>query len=322
MNARSKGIVWYLIIAFGLAWSTWELAIRSGVSVLSWQFTAFAIPGAFAPAIAAAVVRKWITHEGFSDAGLSLQVKSWGYYLFAWLLPLIVALVVTAEAITLGLAQPDFSLTRAVANGAAGHDVAGFSGVGPAIIPQLLLTAIVAAPILWGEEFGWRGYLQPRLVTKSPELTAIYTGVIWGVWHWPLTLRGYDFPDRPVLGSVLLVVLAILFSYIFEWLRQKSKTIWTSSLAHASTNTVGGLAHLWFGGAIAPSTLSLLALAPLFVVCIVIFLYRDFAVGGQMAQYEYGHGMNGRLVGSRAAIERKLDTNASDGALSDKTAVH
>ena len=144
MNARTKGIVWYLIIAFGLAWSTWELAIRLGISVLSWQFTIFAIPGAFAPAIAAAIVRKWITHEGFADAGLSLQVRSWRYYLFAWLLPLIVAFAVTAEVITLGFAQPDFSLSRAVVNGAAGHDIARLSGIDLAIIPQLLLTAIVA----------------------------------------------------------------------------------------------------------------------------------------------------------------------------------
>jgi uncharacterized protein len=272
MNARTKGIVWYLIIAFGLAWSTWELAIRLGVSVLSWQFTICAIPGAFAPAIAAVIVRKWITREGFADAGLSLQVRSWRYYLFAWLLPLIVAFVVTAEAITFGLAQPDFSLSRAVVDGAAGHDVASLSGVGLAIIPQVLLFALVAKPILWGEEFGWRGYLQPRLITKSPEIAALYTGVIWGVWHWPLTLRGYDFPDRPIFGSFLLVVLAIFMSYIFEWIREKSKTIWAPSLAHASTNSVGGLALLWFGGAIAPSTLSLLALAPLFVVCIVIFV--------------------------------------------------
>ncbi len=275
MNARTKGVVWYLIIAFGLAWSTWELTIRLGISVLSWQFTICAIPGSFAPAIAAVIVRKWITPEGFADAGLSLHVRSWRYYLFAWLLPLIVAFVVTAEAITLGLAQPDFSLSRAVADGAAGHDVASLSGVGLAIIPQVLVFALVATPTLWGEEFGWRGYLQPRLVTKSPEIAALYTGVIWGVWHWPLTLRGYDFPDRPIFGSFLLVALAILMSYIFEWLREKSKTIWAPSLAHASTNTIGGLALLWFGGAIAPSTLSLLALAPLFVVCIAIFVFGE-----------------------------------------------
>ena len=274
MNTRTKGIVWYLIITFGVAWSSWELAIRLGVSVLSWQFTICAIPGAFAPAIAAVIVRKWITHEGFADAGLSFHAQSWRYYLFAWLLPLMVAFIVTAEAITFGFAHPDFSLSRAAANGVDGHDVAGLSGVGLAIIPQVLLTAIVAAPILWGEEFGWRGYLQRRLVTKNPEIAAMCTGVIWGVWHWPLTLRGYDFPDRPILGSFLLVVMAIFMSYIFEWIREKSKTIWSPSLAHASTNSVGGLAMFWFGGAIAPSTIGLLSLAPLFVVCIVIFLLR------------------------------------------------
>jgi len=56
-----KGIIWYLVICFGLAWTSWEIAIGSGVSVLSWRFQLCALPGAFAPAIASIIVRKWIT---------------------------------------------------------------------------------------------------------------------------------------------------------------------------------------------------------------------------------------------------------------------
>jgi uncharacterized protein len=277
MNTRAKGILWFLIITFGVAWSNWELAIWSGFSVLSWQFTLCAFPGAFAPAIAAVIVRKWITREGFADAGLGLRVAKWRYYVIAWLLPLAVVSAIAAQAIALGLAQPDFTLARAAASGAAGHDVAGLSGMGLAVVPQLMLAAVIATPVLWGEEFGWRGYLQRRMVPGRPELNALCTGVIWGVWHWPLTLRGYDFPDHPVLGSFLLVVLAILMSYIFDWLREKSRSIWAPSLAHASTNTIGGISVLWFGGALGPSIASyggLLSILPILLVCVAIFLFE------------------------------------------------
>ena len=69
MNTRTKGIVVYLLIAFGLAWIPWEIIIRHGISVRTPMFQFAALPSAFAPAFAAFVVRKWITREGFADAG-------------------------------------------------------------------------------------------------------------------------------------------------------------------------------------------------------------------------------------------------------------
>lgn len=275
MNVRTKGVVWFLVIAFGLAWIAWEAAIRSGVSVLSWQFQLFALPGAFAPAVASFVVRKWITREGFADAGLGLHPRGWPYYVFAWLLPLVVVGVIILEAGALGIGRPDFTLARAIAAHPAGRDMSSMSHVGLLIIPQFMATALAVTPVLWGEEFGWRGYLQQRLFVGRPVAAAVATGLIWGVWHFPLTLRGYDFPDHPVLGSGLLTVVAVLLAYIFGWIRERSGSIWASSLAHASTNAVGGLALLWFAGAAGPSVVSyggVLAVPPLLLVCVLLFL--------------------------------------------------
>jgi membrane protease YdiL (CAAX protease family) len=79
----------------------------------------------------------------------------------------------------LGLGQPDFTLRRAVA--ALAPRSAGSLPAIPAclwaVIPvQLLITALLVTPILWGEEFGWRGYLQLRLLGQRPLLAAIATG--------------------------------------------------------------------------------------------------------------------------------------------------
>lgn len=272
-----KGVLWFIAISFGVAWVNWELAIRAGISVTSGQFQLFALPGAFAPAIAAIVVRKWITAEGFADAGLRPNLRHWPYYLFAWTLPLGVVAVILVEAAVFGIGRPDFTLAGAAEFGVAGHSIGNLAKLGWLIVPQLMLTAIVATPVLWGEEFGWRGYLQPRLLGGRPVAAAVVTGLIWGVWHYPVTLRGYDFPDHPVLGSGLLTILAVLLAYIFGWLRERSGSIWASSLAHAATNSVGQLGLLWLAGSAGPSWVSysgVLGIPPLVVVCLCIYWYE------------------------------------------------
>lgn len=281
-----KGVIWFLLICFGLAWGSWEIAIASGVSVLSWQFQLYALPGAFAPAIAAIVVRKWITREGFADAGLRLHAARWPIYLFAWLLPLAVVAVVVAEALALGIARPDFTLTRAIATGEAGHSLTALHNPGLWVVPQLMVVAILMTPILWGEEFGWRGYLQTRIFAGRPVPAAIATGLIWGVWHYPLTLRGYDFPGQPILGSLLLTVCAVLLAYVFGWIRARSGSIWASSLAHAATNSIGSLTLLWLAGAkniLMISDAGVLAIPPLLWVCSCLLWADRHGFGGRRA---------------------------------------
>jgi len=270
-----RGVLWFLGISFGLAWLCWELAIRSGVGVLSWQFQLYALPGAISPAIAAFVVRKWITREGFSDAGLRLNARRWPYYLLAWILPLLVVGAIVAQAMLLGIAEPDFTLSRVAAAGVAGRSPAGLDQLGWLIVPQVMLVAIVTTPIFFGEEFGWRGYLQPRLFAGRPVAAAIATGIIWAVWHYPLTLRGYNYPDSPLLGSLLFIPLTVLMSYLFDWFRRRTGSIWTASVAHAATNSIGALATLWFAGAssaIVTSYGGILAVAPLFAICLLAWI--------------------------------------------------
>ena len=269
-----RGVIWFLAIAFGLAWISWEIAIQSGVPVLSGQFQFFALPGAFAPAIAAFVVRKWITREGFGDAGLGVHIRNWRFYLLAWLLPLAVVAAITAQAVVLGIAEPDFTLERASATEIAGNKVEGLGDLAWLVVPQVMILAIVATPVLWGEEFGWRGYLQRRILVGRPVAAAVVTGIIWALWHFPITLRGYNYPEQPLLGSLIFVGITVPTSYLFGWFREKTGSIWAASLAHASTNAIGALALLWFAGAASLHLVSyggLLAIPPLFAACAIIY---------------------------------------------------
>ena len=70
---------------------------------------------------------------------------------------------------------------------------------------------------------------------------AVVTGLIWALWHFPENLRGYNFPDNPLVGGLFIFpVGAIFLSIIFGWLRLKTGSVWSSSLAHAAFNVIGG----------------------------------------------------------------------------------
>jgi membrane protease YdiL (CAAX protease family) len=209
-----------------------------------------------------------VTREGFGDAGWQPHLRrTWRYYLLAWLFPLAAVVVISALAIGLGVAEPDFTLRRA-ASALGGVSAPPAPPVLVALLPvQLLLTALLTTPLLWGEEFGWRGYLQLRLYPGRQLPAALATGIIWGLWHLPLNLRGYNFPEQPVLGMVVFTVGTVLLSIFFGWLRQRTDSIWAPSVAHAATNAVGGslvlLLFLGTGNSIFVSYLGHLGWVPL-----------------------------------------------------------
>lgn len=251
---KRKGVIAYLLVAFGTAWTLWEVAFRLGISMSSPLFQLAIVPGAFAPAVAALVVRKWITREGFADAGLGLDVRKWPYYVVAWLLPLAVVGCIVIAAVLLRLGTPDFSLVRGIeyisrSVGRVPAHVPSHPWLLLAILPANAILAISATPVLFGEEFGWRGYLQLRLFRDRPLPSAVVTGVIWAVWHYPLLLRGYDFPENRLAGLLVFPVSTIFLSIIFGWLRLKTGSIWSAALAHSATNAIGvSLSMLLFGG--------------------------------------------------------------------------
>jgi hypothetical protein len=108
MTMMTRGVVAYLLLVIGLAWST--IFVARLLLGLSLDNSLVQIPIAFSPAIAAVIVRRWITKEGFADAGLVPRLRSgWAYYLVAWLFPLIAAGVVIGLATVLGMWRPNLS---------------------------------------------------------------------------------------------------------------------------------------------------------------------------------------------------------------------
>jgi len=228
VDKNPKGVVVYLLIAFAVSWANLATVLALGLSPRTWGFELAALPAWFGPAIAAFVVRKWVTREGFSDAGLALNVrKKWRYCLFAWLLPILAMVTVFALATALGARLP-LPLPP--------HIVLGL-----VLLPlELTIGPLVGVAGAWGQEFGWRGYLQIRLLSHRPILAALATGFIWGLWQCPMYVLA-DVPLRElVTGLLVFFVSAMLVSIILGWLRLRTGSVWPAVLFHSANNSASG----------------------------------------------------------------------------------
>src|SRR5215217_3376059 len=269
MTMQTRGVVAYLLLAFGLAWPT--IFVARLLLGLSLENSLVQIPIAFSPAFAAVIVRRWITKEGFADAGNTPHLRSgWAYYLVAWLFPLIAVGVVIGLATVLGISRPDLSQLGTLF---IGVQLPGWAG-----LVLLMGVPILMMPLFWGEEFGWRGYLQVRLLSHNPLKAAIATGFIWAVWHYPRYFLGYSEYANPFVGLVTATVFAILLAIILAWLRLSTRSVWSSSLAHAGTNMVLATLSttLLLGGAkIDWAVNDLVQSVPLAAICAWIILSRQ-----------------------------------------------
>jgi membrane protease YdiL (CAAX protease family) len=241
-----RGVLVFLLIAFGLAWAGVLVAQLAGASM---ENPLVQLPMAFSPAVAAFVVRRWVTKEGFRDTGLALRLReAKAYYLLALVGPVVLVAAMIALAGALGLYRPDAAPLP-----------------GPLSVLGSLGIAVATMPIFFGEEFGWRSYLQQRL-GRRPLRAVIITGVIWGVWHYPLAFTEYVDYANPVLGLTTWTIHAVLLAIILAWLFVRSRSIWVPCLAHAGNNMIIGMfsgALLMDGSGLDPATVDLIGLAPL-----------------------------------------------------------
>jgi membrane protease YdiL (CAAX protease family) len=269
MKLKTKGVLTFLLISFGL---TWVGISGARLLNLSMADPLVQLPLAFAPAIAAVIVRRWVTREGFRDAGLAPRGKTaGGYYFLAWIGPVLVLAASVATATLLGLYTPDFSPLLQFA--------AGTGLPAPVALLLWLAVPVLLMPVFWGEEFGWRSYLQPR-AGRRPVPAALVTGVIWGVWHYPLVFTDYTGYSNPFLGIATWTLQTVLLSIILAWLFLRSGSVWVPCLAHAGTNMIIGTFSkmlLIDGGNLDPAVVDLLDSVPLVVICAWILLSGQLA---------------------------------------------
>jgi membrane protease YdiL (CAAX protease family) len=103
---------------------------------------------------------------------------------------------------------------------------------------MLPLIALPVTLFTFGEEYGWRGYLLPRLLPLGEIRASLLLGLIWGVWHMPLLLAGLNHPGVNVWLAIILitfVTVALCFTYTWFYVAS-SGSVLVASVFHASTN--------------------------------------------------------------------------------------
>ena len=110
-----------------------------------------------------------------------------------------------------------------------------------ALLLSIAFNAVLLGPFLgliitFGEEYGWRGFLQPQLIRLGRIRGVLLLGVIWGIWHWPIIWMGYNYPGQPVLGSLLMVGYCVILAFFLAHAVFKSKGVWTAAYLHALAN--------------------------------------------------------------------------------------
>lgn len=123
----------------------------------------------------------------------------------------------------------------------AAASIAVASAGGPFVAVGLTL---LAGPL--AEEFGWRGYVQPRLRQRmSPAATAVVLGLGWGLWHVPLFLlpgTGQYEMGLTSLPGVMFFVAIVAFSYPMLVVTERLRGgVPAAVLAHASLNAAHDL---------------------------------------------------------------------------------
>ncbi|HGZ2665529.1 TPA: CPBP family intramembrane glutamic endopeptidase, partial [Clostridioides difficile] len=90
--------------------------------------------------------------------------------------------------------------------------------------------------LFFGEEYGWRGFLQEKMQTKfGKRMGVILLGIIWELWHIPLWFTVYHVD---VLGILLRLFSVISLSIFFGYVYMKTKNVWSCVVIHLINNTV------------------------------------------------------------------------------------
>ena len=113
--------------------------------------------------------------------------------------------------------------------------------IGIAVGGALVAGFTINGAFAFGEEYGWRGWLADELRPLGAFWANIITGVLWGLWHAPLILLGFNYGDYGKVGTAFMVALCIPFSFLLWRAREVTGSLLAPAVLHGAFNGVGGI---------------------------------------------------------------------------------
>jgi len=224
-------IVTFLVLASGLSAIFYVLIITGGEGYAPWLLPLMLSPGV------SAIITKLIFDRSLKGLGWKPGPAKWlglGY-----LLPILYGAVVYGIVWLVGLGG---FTTEAIAGQMAELGMADAPAWQMVAVYMLLMGTIVyvRGGLLYsfGEELGWRGFLFPELHRMTSFTTAsLISGVVWALFHLPVMLFSDYNSTAPIAFQVVVFFIsAIANTFVYNWLRAKSGSVWPAVLLHASHN--------------------------------------------------------------------------------------
>lgn len=202
----------------------------------------------FIPALGV-VFTRLVTREGFlgRDLYFAIHLKDdLKYYGIVW--PLFAVLIIGGAALYFLLfpAQYDGNLGYAAALLNAQQETPVTTEELKRLMTMQIVIGVVFGPFAniincFGEEWGWRGYLLPKLLKQFKVVPAVLLdGLIWGLWHAPIIALGHNYgtgyPGFPIVGILAMCVFCIVIGTIFSYVTIKTKSCVPAILGHSMIN--------------------------------------------------------------------------------------
>lgn len=253
MNGNTRKVVLFIGLTFGFCWL---MAIMFYVFGGRWNTTGSFIIGIiymFIPMVMVIVVQKLVYKEPLKEP-LEISFKLNRWFFVAWLLPPLVAFAtlgvsllfpnVTYSPEMAGLFERFESIMtpeqieqmRMQVEASPIHPI--WFGLIQGLIAGITINAVAG----FGEELGWRGFLQREFASMGFWKSSLLIGFIWGVWHMPIILQGHNYPEHPVAGVLMMIIWCLLLAPIFSYVRLKAKSVIAAAIIHGSLNATAGLA--------------------------------------------------------------------------------
>ena len=289
----TKRLIIFLVLVFAITWALEFFVVYPisekygyGKNIVAQGIVAAMM---FVPALCVLATRL-LTKEGFKNSRLAVNFKDgrWKPYVAAWLLP---SLLCSVGAVAYFLIYPDrFDPTHS-------YIIQQSAEMGVTLTPEQMenkvvigiIVAVLMAPLLnvvtcFGEEWGWRGYMMPKLRKKIKFLPAVLIGgIIWGLWHAPIIALGHnygtDYAGAPWLGIAMMCLFCIALGTLFTWWSERAGSVWPAVIGHGAVNGFAA-APMYFIAEnnhtlLGPTGAGLIGGSAIIIAAIVVIIMQD-----------------------------------------------
>jgi membrane protease YdiL (CAAX protease family) len=291
---ENKRLVIFLVLCFGMAWLIEIFGIipryNSGDVDSVTEAVNMISQVMLTPALSAMVARI-ATREGLAKSGIQFNFREHRFlFLFGWFGTTILTFLGAALYFIIFRSNYDPNMTEFVAEYTQSAANAGATIDAVEVVASFktdLLIKFFTAAVLdivnsFGEEWGFRAYMLPKLYRKIGAIPAmVISGFASGLWYAPLVVIGYYYGTGnagfPIVNILAMCVFGCVTGIIYSFLCLRTGSIFPSIFAHSAVNVMmSQAALLTFDGGnyfVGPAPTGIIAGIPFIITAVICILY-------------------------------------------------